>query len=229
MFFAQEEYDAMLKTLQDSGQMMVTTEVNFVKPKIRKYAMDIDIRYFEGFTKQEIFNDVRAIVSEYLLNITRRDKLPKSDIIYILEEIEGIDSVNVRFISETEETAKRLGYYNSITTKIAPQEPVTLEDIGNGKQKYVFFKKIVTDNVVTIDENTVIPEDILGLDKWGDIIMEKEEVAVFRGGWQDRDGDMIIDDVLMNQEAALSINFDPKPVPRTIYTRVQAGNRKALR
>jgi hypothetical protein len=229
MFFAQEEYDAMLKTLQDSGQMMVTTEVNFVKPKIRKYAMDIDIRYFEGFTKQEIFNDVRAIVSDYLLNITRRDKLPKSDIIYILEEIEGIDSVNVRFISETEETAKRLGYYNSITTKIAPQEPVTLEDIGNGKQKYVFFKKIVTDNVVTIDENTVIPEDILGLDKWGDIIMEKEEVAVFRGGWQDRDGDVIIDDVLMNQEAALSINFDPKPVPRTIYTRVQAGNRKALR
>ena len=59
--------------------------------------------------------------------------------------------------------------------------------------------------------------------------MEKEEVAVFRGGWQDRDGDMIIDDVLMNQEAALSINFDPKPVPRTIYTRVQAGNRKALK
>ena len=229
MFFAQEEYDAMLKVLEDSGQMMVTTEVNFVKPQIRKYSMDIDIRYFEGFSKQDIFNDVRAVVSDYLLNITRRDKLPKSDIIYILEEIEGIDSVNVRFISETEETARRLGYYESITTQVQPQEPVLLEDIGNGKQKYVFFKKLETVNVVRVDDTTTIPEDVAGLDQWGDIIMDKEEVAVFRGGWQDRDGDVIVDDALMNEEAALSINFDSTPVPRTIYTRVQAGNRKALK
>ena len=59
--------------------------------------------------------------------------------------------------------------------------------------------------------------------------MEKEEVAVFRGGWQDRDGDEIVDKALINAEAALSVNFDPTPVPRTIYTRVQAGNRKALK
>lgn len=229
MFFADSEYDSMLKVLQDSGQMMVTTEVSFVKPQVRKYSMDIDIRYFEGFSKSDIFNDVRGVVSEYLLNITRRDKLPKSDIVYILEQVEGIDSVNVRFISETEETARRLGYYESITKKVQPQEPVLLEDIGNGKQKYIFFKTIETVNKVQVTDSTVIPEDIAGLDQWGDIIMEKEEVAVFRGGWQDRDGDVIVDDVLMNEEAALSINFEATPVPRTIYTRVQAGNRKALK
>jgi len=229
MFFDQSEYDSMAKALEDSGQMMVTTEVNFVKPQVRKYSMDIDIRYFEGFNKQEIFNDVRAVVSDYLLNITRRDKLPKSDIVYILEAVEGIDSVNVRFISETEETARRLGYYESVTNTILPQEPVTLEDIGNGKQKYVFFKKIQNVKRVLVDPTDNIPEDIAGLDQWGDIIMEKEEVAVFRGGWLDRDGDVIVDDVLMNEEAALSINFDATPVPRTIYTRVQAGNRKAIR
>lgn len=229
MFFADSEYDSMLKVLQDSGQMMVTTEVSFVKPQVRKYSMDIDIRYFEGFSKSDIFNDVRGVVSEYLLNITRRDKLPKSDIVYILEQVEGIDSVNVRFISETEETARRLGYYESITKKVQPQEPVLLEDIGDGKQKYIFFKTIETVNKVQVTDSTVIPADIAGLDQWGDIIMEKEEVAVFRGGWQDRDGDVIVDDVLMNEEAALSINFDATPVPRTIYTRVQAGNRKALK
>ena len=105
--------------------------------------LDINIRYFEGYTKQEIFSEVRARVSDYLLNITRRDKLPKSDIVYILEEIDGIDAVNVRFISETEETARRLGYYESKTVSVVPQEPVVLEDIGNGKQKYIFFKFIV--------------------------------------------------------------------------------------
>lgn len=229
MFFDQNEYDKMSQVIQDSGQQMVTTEVVFVKPKVRKYSMDVNIRYFEGFTKEEIFNDVRAAISDYMLNVTRRDKLPKSDIIYILEEIEGIDAVNVRFISETEETARRLGYYESVTTKVQPQEPVLLEDIGNGKQKYIFFKKIDEVKTVDVDESTVIPYTVAGLDQWGDIIMEKDEVAVFRGGWQDRDGDDIVDTALINAEAALSVNFDPEPVPRTIYTRVQAGNRKALK
>ena len=229
MFFDQNEYDKMSQVIQDSGQQMVTTEVVFVKPKVRKYSMDINIRYFEGFTKEEIFNDVRAAVSDYMLNVTRRDKLPKSDIVYILEEIEGIDAVNVRFISETEETARRLGYYESVTTTVQPQEPVLLEDIGNGKQKYIFFKKIDEVKNVDVDESTVIPYTVAGLDQWGDIIMEKDEVAVFRGGWQDRDGDDIVDTALINAEAALSVNFDPEPVPRTIYTRVQAGNRKALK
>jgi len=229
MFFDQNEYDKMGQVIQTSGQQMVTTEVVFVKPQVRKYSMDIDIRYFEGFTKEEIFNDVRTKVSDYLLNVTRRDKLPKSDIIYILEKIEGIDAVNIRFISETEETARRLGYYESVTVKVQPQEPVILEDIGNGKQKYIFFKKVEEVNTVDVEATTVIPYTVAGLDQWGDIIMEKEEVAVFRGGWQDRDGDEIADTALINAEAALSVNFDPNPVPRTIYTRVQAGNRKALK
>ncbi len=229
MFFDQNEYDKMYQVLQDSGQQMVTTEVIFVKPQIRKYSMDINVRYFEGFTKQEIYTSIRDKVSEYLLNITRRDKLPKSDIVYILEEIDGIDAVNVRFISETEETARRQGYFESVTTTVVPQEPVTLETIGNGKQKYVFFKRIEEVETVQITDTTIIPENVTGLDRWGDIIMEKEEVAVFRGGWQDRDGDEIVDDVLINAEAALSINFEGSPVPRTIYTRVQAGNRKALK
>jgi hypothetical protein len=82
---------------------------------------------------------------------------------------------------------------------------------------------------VDVDATTQIPYTVAGLDEWGDIIMEKEEVAVFRGGWQDRDGDPIIDDARINAEAALSVNFDETPVPRTIYTRVQAGNRKALK
>lgn len=229
MFFDQNEYDKMYQVIQDSGQQMVTTEVVFVKPKVRKYSMDVNIRYFEGFTKQEIYNDVRSAISDYLLNVTRRDKLPKSDIVYILESIEGIDAVNVRFISETEETARRLGYYESVNVSVAPQEPVVLEEIGNGKQKYVFFKRIEEVKTVPVDANTQIPYSVAGLDEWGDIIMDHEEVAVFRGGWQDRDGDDILDGAAINAEAALSVNFDSTPVPRTIYTRVQAGNRKALK
>jgi hypothetical protein len=228
MFFSQAEYDKMTEVLQESGQMMVTSEVQFVTPKIRRYAMDISVRYFEGFNKEDIFNDIRSAVSNYLVSVTRRDKLPKSDIIYILEEVDGVDSVNVQFRSETEERARRLGYYESITTTIAPQEPVILQDIGNGKQKYVFFKKIEEVTKVNISPTDPIPSDVAGLDQWGDIIMEREEVALFRGGWLDREGDEIKDEPSINAEAALSVTFDDVPVPRTVYTRLQTTNRKAL-
>jgi len=228
MFFDQNEYTAMHSVLQESGQQMVTTEVKFVEPIVRKYSMDISIRYFEGFRKQDIFNEIRAVVSNYLLNVTRRDKLPKSDIVYILEEVEGVDAVNVRFISETEETARRLGYYESVTTTIVPQQPIALEDIGNGKQKYIFFKKIRTTSIVNIGPTDPIPYDIAGLDQYGDIILEKEEIAVFRGGWLDRDGNTVLDEPSINADASLTVTFDETPVPRTIYTRLQAGDRRSI-
>ena len=228
MFFDANEYSAMAGVLQESGQQMVTTEVKFVEPKARYYSMDISVRYFEGFRKEDIFNDIRDVVSNYLLNVTRRDKLPKSDIIYILEEVEGVDAVNVTFVSKTEETARRLGYYESITTKVVPQQPVVLEDIGNGKQKFVFFKKIQEVELVNISANDPIPADVVGLDEYGDIIMEKEEVAVFRGGWLDRDGQLVKDIPSINEDAALTVTFDETPVPRTVYTRLQAGDRKSI-
>jgi hypothetical protein len=228
MFFDANEYTAMSNVLQESGQQMVTTEVKFVQPKARYYAMDISVRYFEGFRKEDIFNDIRDVVSNYLLNVTRRDKLPKSDIIYILEEVEGVDAVNVTFVSETEETARRLGYYESITTKVVPSQPIVLEDIGNGKQKFIFFKKIEEKTLVNIGPNDPIPADVAGLDEYGDIIMEKEEVAVFRGGWLDRDGETIKDIPSINEDAALTVTFDETPVPRTVYTRLQATDRKSI-
>lgn len=228
MFFDTNEYSAMAGVLQESGQQMVTTEVKFVEPKARYYSMDISIRYFEGFRKEDIFNDIRGVVSNYLLNVTRRDKLPKSDIIYILEEVEGVDAVNVTFISETEEKARRLGYYESITTKVVPSQPVVLEDIGNGKQKFVFFKKIEEKSLVNINSGDPIPADVAGLDEYGDIIMEKEEVAVFRGGWLDREGETVMDIPAINEDAALTVTFDDVPVPRTVYTRLQATDRKSI-
>ena len=50
----------------------------------------------------------------------------------------------------------------------------------------------------------------------------------FRGGWEDRDGNYVKDEPSTNEMASLSVYFDNPPVPRTIYSRIQAGNRRAL-
>ncbi len=226
-FFSEDEKNGILQTLENSGRQMVTTEVKIVEPKVQYFRMDVKVRYFEGFNKPALYSEIRAKISDYLINITRRDRLPKSDIIALLEGIEGIDSVNVKFTSEKEETARRLGYYVTETVNVTPSTPV-LEGIGNGKQKYVFFKRTVTKNQVNFEPNAALPENVINLDSFGDILLEKEEVALFRGDWMDREGAEILDDAKMGQQAALSIYFDEPAVKNTIFSKIQAQNRRAL-
>lgn len=226
-FFSEDEKNGILNILEQSGQQMVTTEVKIVEPQIQHFRMDVKVRYFEGYNKQTLNTEIRSKISDYLINITRRDRLPKSDIIALLETIEGIDSVNVRFVSKAEEDARRLGYYITKTVTVTPSTP-TLEDIGNGKQKYIFFKRTVTESKVNFEPGAPLPENVINLDSFGDIILEKEEVALFRGGWQDRDGVEVLDDAKMGEIAALSIYFDEPAVKNTVFSKIQAKNRKAL-
>lgn len=226
-FFSTDEKNGILGVLENSGQQMVTTEVKIVDPIAKYYRMDIKVRYFEGYSKQNLFTEIRTKVSEYLMNITRRDRLPKSDLIAVIEAIDGIDSVNIRFVSETEEAARRNGYYISKTVTVTPSTP-TLETIGNGKQKFVFFKKTVTETQVNFEPGAALPESVIGLDSFGDIILGKEEVAIFRGGWNDRDNIMVADDAKAGEMAALSVYFDEPAVSSTIYSMIQTQNRKKI-
>jgi hypothetical protein len=226
-FFSQDQKNAILGVLSESGQQMVTTEVKIVDPIVKRFRVDIKLRYFEGYSKAQLFNEVRSKVSQYLLNITRRDRLPKSDLIAVIEAVEGVDSVNLRFVSEAEETARRLGYYTVDTTIVTPSTPV-LESIGNGKQKYVFFKKTTKQTKINIAPGDALPESVVAMDSFGDIILGKEEVAIFRGGWLDRDSVMVNDDARLGEQAALSVYFDEPAVPNTIFTKIQTQNRKAI-
>ena len=226
-FFTEIEKEGIMGLLEKSGRQMVTTEVKIVDPLPQYFRMDIKVRYFEGYTKANLATEIRSKIAEYLINITRRDRLPKSDIVAIVEAIEGIDSVNVKFTSEKEETARRLGYYTSKTVTVTPSTPL-LEDIGNGKQKMVFFKRTVTEKQINFEPNAPLPENVINLDSFGDIILEKEEVALFRGGWLDRKNLMVSDSVKTGEKAALSIYFDEPAVKNSIFAKVQAKNRKAI-
>ena len=229
-FFSQNELDGIQNVIEQSGQQMVTTEIKFVEPVQKQYAMNISVRHFEGFDEIQLMNDIRAKVSEYLLKITRRDRLPKSDIVALIENIDGIDSVNVQFLSRSQEEALRAGSYTVEQTTITPQSPV-LEDVGNGKNRMMFFKKTVTSKTVTFNPADGIPnevrEQVAGLDTFGDIILGKQDVAMFRGGWKDRNGSTVEDTPGIGTSACLSVSFS-NPVPRTVYTKIQSANRKSL-
>ena len=66
----------------------------------------IFLRIFDTADANTVNNEVLSTITNYLINVRRRDKIPKSDLIALLENIKGVDSVNISFISEENEKIK---------------------------------------------------------------------------------------------------------------------------
>lgn len=94
---------AILNLIEDSGSMIATTVVKITDPTINRIIGNVAITIFEGSDPTTIKNQIRKSVADYMLNLKRRDRIPKSDIISIIESISGVDSVNFFFISEKNE------------------------------------------------------------------------------------------------------------------------------
>jgi len=101
-----EEKERIYELIENSGQKIVTTVLKILDPVITKYVLNIQVITYEGYSKDSIRQRIISSCSDYFLKNRRRDRIPKSDLIRILEGIDGIDSVNVWFISEKNELYK---------------------------------------------------------------------------------------------------------------------------
>jgi hypothetical protein len=82
------------------GNISIGTVLEIIQPKITRYIMNIYIRKYKGYLKDSIKLDIITRVSDYLSSLDRDDRIVKSDIIRILEYVEGVDSVNISFVSK---------------------------------------------------------------------------------------------------------------------------------
>ena len=123
--------------INSSGRQVVTAETRIIDPIIRKYALNVVIRWFDNYDKDEIRIEIRKNLDEYFLNVNRRDRIPRSDIISIVENVDGIDSVNVFFISELNEDAIRNGFY---FIPVYGTDPVTDQRVLIENKKIVLKK-----------------------------------------------------------------------------------------
>ena len=98
--------DRIYQLLDESGQKIVTTVVKILDPVLIKYVVNIALTIFEGNDPSTIKNQITSILSDYFLNIRRRDKIPRSDLIAAIESISGVDSVSLYFVGEANELAK---------------------------------------------------------------------------------------------------------------------------
>jgi hypothetical protein len=98
--------DRIYQLLDESGQKIVTTVVKILDPVLSKYVVNIALTIFEGNDPDTIKSQITSTLSDYFLNIRRRDKIPRSDLIAAIEAINGVDSVSLYFVGESNEEAK---------------------------------------------------------------------------------------------------------------------------
>ena len=196
------EKEMTYEILNKSGRQVVTAETRIVDPIIRKYALNVVIRYFEDYDKDGIRIEIRKNLDEYFLNVNRRDRIPRSDIISIIENVDGIDSVNVFFISERNEQAIKDGFY---FIPVYGTDPVTDQRV------LIENKKIV-----------LVPgeDPQLGLDSFGDVVIENNDLAIIRGGWEDRNGTYYEPIPEANKISSLNV-FYKEEIQNNLYNKIQ--------
>lgn len=163
-----DEKTNVYSVIEESGQKIVTTVCKIIDPIIKRYIVNISLVIFEDYSKDIIRQEIETRLSEYFLKNRRKDLIPKSDLIAIIENIDGVDSVNLWFTGEENERSK---------------------------------------------ENNPDAEDI-GIDKFGDIVMERDELVLIRGGWYDRNGIYIEDKLDPNKPSCVNISFS-RITPKT--------------
>jgi hypothetical protein len=123
--------------VQESGSMLVTSEMRILRPVIKRYVLNISLVIFDNVSVDLLKSEVVSRLNEYLLLFVRRDRIPQSDIVAILEGINGIDSVNVKFMCEENEKIKSEWLQKLATAPNTP-EPA---DIGLDSQGDIIIGK----------------------------------------------------------------------------------------
>lgn len=126
------EKNSIYRLLQESGQMIVTTAVKVLDPVIVRYVLNVSIIVFEGYDIETIREKIVERTAQYFLNNKRRDRIPKSDLVAIIEAIDGVDSVDLYFVNEGNELNK-YNWLEELKTNPSAIEPndIGLDEHGN--------------------------------------------------------------------------------------------------
>jgi hypothetical protein len=196
-FLSDDEKSAIVQALEDSGQMLISSEVYIIDPVIKRFAINVIIRYFETANKTAIRTNIRNIFSKYFLNINRKDIIPLSDLIVMVEGVDGVDTCDVFFTTEENENAIKYGYYTD-----------TKQRWNNHTLRY--------ENVETRIHLQGDEDPQIGFDSFGNIIVPENCIYIPKGGWRDRNGNWYTETPETGKLGPLNIFFTDE-VNNSIY------------
>lgn len=93
-----DEKNNILNLIDASGQRAITVENCITEPKLPRFALNVEAKIWEGYSPEDVYAQGLKALSDYFINLQRKDMIPISDIVAIFErEINGIDSVKAWF------------------------------------------------------------------------------------------------------------------------------------
>jgi hypothetical protein len=114
----------ILRYIEKSGTKLVSTGINLLDPVATKYILNISLVTFEGFDKESIKAIILDSIAGYFISNTRKDRIPKSDLIKMIELIDGVDSVSIQIVGEANEISAK-------TSTLAYPPMVGLDDFND--------------------------------------------------------------------------------------------------
>lgn len=119
---SENQKKSILDCIEKSGMQLGGISYNIVDPDICKYSMYLYIKLkTQQQDKEYLKNQIKTLVGDFFTNINSDIFIPKSDIVFLLKNnIPNIDSVDVYFLSEKNESAIRTGSYIKKNYKYNP-------------------------------------------------------------------------------------------------------------
>lgn len=88
---------SILDLIEQSGQRILTVDNVILDLQFPRFTLNMSLILWEGTIYDTVRQNIITQTSEYFLKNTRRDRIPVSDLIKVIEGIDGVDSVNVWF------------------------------------------------------------------------------------------------------------------------------------
>lgn len=172
--------------LKSGGNIQLTKKYRIDSPILSYYVINVFVISYSDAQQDSVNSQILDRISEYFLNLTRTDRIPKSEIISELTKIEEIHSVDISFMSRKNEE-----YHKQ----------AKLDDI-NAASSYA-SQTAVQNQTPNPKYN---PSAMVGLDPvLGDILFEPSEVPIIRGGWYDRNNFYYSDNI--NEKGLKTVNI----------------------
>jgi hypothetical protein len=96
----------LLQYIEKSGSKLISTDVQIIDPIPSEYVINTSIIVFDDVSTDIIKRDILNNLGEYFIQNTRLTRIPKSDLIKIIEEVNGVDSVSINIICKKNEISK---------------------------------------------------------------------------------------------------------------------------
>ena len=169
--YEKSKVDTYLRT---SGTIQLTRSYKIVNPVLSYYIVNVFVIPYSDVTDESLYTQILDAISNYFLDLTRIDRIPKLDIIKALSTINDIHSVDIQFISKKNEDYHK-------------------EAIKNAQNQLSKYADPTTTPLLPVDYQ---PDTILGLDPiLGDILFDPSELPIIRGGWSNRNDMFYSDDI----------------------------------